>query len=1236
VDLSRNKKYHHLKTFYRNKFFPLILAVLLFFLAHFMFSVKTHSGANEAKKFQNELHKKEKILKGYLDHYAEVAEKKTYEELFSGSWLKQSEELEKEGLVVLIYENDSLKFWTTNDVAVENYIREVCLDDRVAKLKNGWFEVVRKSSIPEGTKVIIGLILLKTEYPFQNQYLKNRIPEKFDISPDTEIMTSATPGSSPVYSENGKYLCSLKAGTSGDAFPNDIAVILDFLGILFLLKFLAGFFSSLTLSIGRIPSLSLFFLSLIFLRAASIKYHFPSEIYDLPLFSPQLYGDATSFWLQSLGDLFLNMIVLFSASYFFFRHPIIGSNHYKRPHELLFSFLMLAGLLAFSLAINELFSGLIKNSSISFNINNVFTLSRYSYIAIVIICFLLLSFFIVTLRVVKTIKSFLLPVSYTVGVITITAIIYISLSLLFGNNDALMVLWPLILIAFVFLAYKNKPFSILHVAVIILIFCLFSGHSMLKYSRIKEKAERVVLAEKLAAEQDPIAEVLFEETRAKIDRDTLLKHYMKSGTCNPGDFIKRIRQQYFSGYWEKYDAKVSLFDTSCAPLPEHQAIHSSISYFDELIKTKGSSTFSEGFYFIENNTGKVSYLARIPIHNSKGNQRLLATAFIELDSKFVSEEVGFPELLLDRDIGLSRQLSNYSYAKYRNGTLLNSYGVYQYGLSDKFFSSPEKTFFYRENDQEHLVYKAGNTLIVLSKKTEGFFGDITSFSYLFAFYSMFLLVLLLLRQIITGGSFSGMSLKYRIQLLLVLIMLISLFLFAAGTVYYINKQYEAKNKQSITEKIHSVLLEVESKMEEEGTSTPGYREYASFILKKFANVFFTDISLYDLNGNLYASSRPKLFEEGLISRKMNPEAFLNMSVYQKTTFIHNEKIGNLNYLSAYVPFKNKQGLTVSYLNLPYFAKQNELEKEIATFLVAIINIYVLLFGLSIIVAILISNYVTRPLKLIQDKLGNIKLGKSNEHIDWKEKDEIGSLVAEYNRMIDELANSAELLSRSERESAWREMARQVAHEIKNPLTPMKLSIQHLQRTKNDSPADRDKKIDSISKTLIEQIETLSAIAGEFSAFAKMPKGRNEKINVENIMQSAIDLFKNASDIEFEFKANSSNPFVNGDKDQMLRVFNNLLKNAMQAIPEGQQGKIDISIEDEANNILIKIRDNGTGISEEQMNKIFVPSFTTKTGGMGLGLAMVKNIIESFEGRIWFETKRDVGATFFISIPRCED
>ncbi len=235
-------------------------------------------------------------------------------------------------------------------------------------------------------------------------------------------------------------------------------------------------------------------------------------------------------------------------------------------------------------------------------------------------------------------------------------------------------------------------------------------------------------------------------------------------------------------------------------------------------------------------------------------------------------------------------------------------------------------------------------------------------------------------------------------------------------------------------------------------------------------------------------------------------------------------------------------------------------------------------------------------------------------------------------MLDELEKSAGLLARSEREGAWREMAKQVAHEIKNPLTPMKLSIQHLQRALKDNIPDVKELTEKISQRLIEQIENLSNIATAFSDFAKMPQGNFIHLDIIPILSSTVELFQESEQIEIKFQYPENICLVNGDKEQLMRVFTNIIKNAIQAIPENQEGIIDILLEDNQTNFLISIKDNGVGIAEEKRNHIFEPNFTTKSSGSGLGLAISKNIIERMSGKIWFESTLNSFTTFYIEIP----
>ena len=270
--------------------------------------------------------------------------------------------------------------------------------------------------------------------------------------------------------------------------------------------------------------------------------------------------------------------------------------------------------------------------------------------------------------------------------------------------------------------------------------------------------------------------------------------------------------------------------------------------------------------------------------------------------------------------------------------------------------------------------------------------------------------------------------------------------------------------------------------------------------------------------------------------------------------------------------------------------------------------------------------------VIQENLQKMELGKQNEPILYNRHDEIGSLVKEYNKKVEELAVSADLLARSERESAWREMAKQIAHEIKNPLTPMKLNIQHLQRAKGEGK-EYNEYIERVTATLIEQIDNLSNIATEFSNFAKIPTARNQVFLLAEQLRKVLALFETHENVIIDFNSNGWEDLqVNADREQLSRAIINLVKNGIQSVPETRKGKIDILLNKREHMAVISVSDNGTGVPVDLRDKLFSPSFTTKSSGMGLGLAIVKNIVENFLGKVWFETKMGKGTTFFVEIP----
>lgn len=1218
------------------------MAAIFFVAAHFLHRPVADNTVRLVEKFQNTLQEKETKLNEEMLLLAKRAEQSSYETLFRSNPDYYSKLMSEDGIALLIYENDTLKFWSDNSISVENWIKEVCLDTKIAKLKNGWFEVMTPPTNSGTSKTVVGLILIKNEFPYQNKYLSNEFQKNFSLPSETKLVADNPNVGLQIKNSNNEFLFSLVLSQSEQtvAAPQFFAAIANVLGFLFLILFLKKLITQQNMRVSENMKHVLFVLSVIALRYFSILFLFPENFYSFDLFSPKVYADAQSLWLNSLGDLLINTLLLLFLTHYLFVNIKIKTfkAEVNNSTKNIFVFLLFLSFFWLSWIINTLFIGLIKHSNITLTINNLFELNGYSFIAISIIGILLLVYFLFANKLVEAVNRIQIKQTHLLLVFLLSAIIHTVIYHFIGTLDLILIFWPFVLIAIIYFIKKPEgayPFS--NVIFLVFLFSIYAVHILIKHTEIKENESRKIFAERIAAEQDPVAELLFNDIDKKIKTDSVLTSYVSKHEKQPNEFEKRLKQQYFSGFWDKYDVQITYFDNQCSPIVKStNSLYDNNFYYDDLISKKGTVTISPNLYSLQNPTGKIAYIARQTIYkNANQPETKLGTLYVELNAKFVSDEVGFPELLLDRNIGMLHETSAYSYAKYKNKQLVNQYGKHKYGLVSLPFEKEDELFQTIEEDGfNHIVYAPDKqTLIVISKRGQKFIDKATAFSFLFTFFSLLLASVVVVQRAATGTIFQGFNFKYRIQVLLVLIVLVSLALFGSGTIYYINQQFESKNKENISEKSRSVLMDIENKLSNEDNLPPSFAEYSSYILKKLSAVFFTDINLYDTQGNLYASSRSKVFDEGLTSKKMNPEAFKQIAVLGKTEFIHDEQIGKLEYLSAYVPFKNNNGKVLAYLNLPYFAKQSELEKEISGFLVALINIYVLLFALSIITAVIISNYVTRPLKLIQDKLSNIKLGKTNETIEWKEKDEIGSLVSEYNRMILELSKSAELLAKSERESAWREMAKQVAHEIKNPLTPMKLSVQHLQRTYKDHAPDMDEKMERLTKTIIEQIDTLSSIATEFSNFAKMPKANLENVNIDEVVTNAIHLFKTDENIQLNYECKiPKDTSVLADKEQLLRVFNNLIKNAIQATDEQENRRINILLEQEQQKIIVSITDNGCGISDEVIDKIFMPNFTTKTAGMGLGLAMVKSIVESIEGKIWFETEQNKGTTFFVSIP----
>ncbi len=476
------------------------------------------------------------------------------------------------------------------------------------------------------------------------------------------------------------------------------------------------------------------------------------------------------------------------------------------------------------------------------------------------------------------------------------------------------------------------------------------------------------------------------------------------------------------------------------------------------------------------------------------------------------------------------------------------------------------------------------------------------------------------------------TLRTRIYISMLALIVLSLVVIGVTTILYFNNQNEVYHKDRLQRKEKTVLMSLGYffKDAENEDEINGVSKVFEDEITKLADINGVEVNIFSMAGQILMSSDYDYADPDFYKTTIDESTLTKLWSTQRRQVVQLDE----DNVSTYSLIYGKDNYTpIAIVNIPYNTASLNQGAGVAPFLTTLIEIYIfLLIGASLI-AFFLSNYITKGLRSIAEKLKEVQIQKKNEPIVWKGNDEIGALVGEYNRMIAQLENSANKLAKNERESAWREMAKQVAHEIKNPLTPMKLSIQHLQRALQPDDPDFEEKMQRFSSKLITQIDALTNIANEFSNFAKMPKSKMEPVDIKEILKKTIDLFSEHDNLVINLVTNDLRSLPStGDREQLTRVFNNIIKNAIQAIPNDREGIITVDLQKEEGKYIITITDNGDGIPEDIIDKIFVPNFTTKTSGSGLGLAMVKQIVSAHDGEISFTTKEGEGTVFVVELP----
>ena len=373
------------------------------------------------------------------------------------------------------------------------------------------------------------------------------------------------------------------------------------------------------------------------------------------------------------------------------------------------------------------------------------------------------------------------------------------------------------------------------------------------------------------------------------------------------------------------------------------------------------------------------------------------------------------------------------------------------------------------------------------------------------------------------------------------------------------------------------------------------------LLIKLSNVFNTDINIYDKYGFLMATSRPEVFYRDLISRRINMVAFINLKDLTKSEYIQKEKIGSLEYISAYVPFYNDEDQLLAYLNLPYFRMQSVLATEISNLIVAVINFTLLLIVLTMSLAVFISGRLTSPLRMLSTGLASVELGKKSEHLSYKGHDEIGDMVKQYNRMVDEIEESTYETRQFGKGICLERNGKTDCPRNKESAYPMKLNVQQLYKSWKDGIPGFEKKLERFTKNQIEYIDNLSSIASAFSAFAKMPGANPVEVDLLDQIKTTLELFKNTDNIIFRVNwPHESKIIVYADKEHLNGIFSNLIKNGIQSVPAGKEGLIKITLNLKGDRVIISVSDNGTGIPAELQKNLFTTQFHYQIIRYGVG------------------------------------
>lgn len=1134
-----------------------------------------------------------------------------------------------------IYGQNRLKYWSDNTFVPPVQVLSDTFQLKILHI--GREAYVLKKDRMDDNHYVLSLITLLREYTISNDYLSQEYNEKIFPSPNFTILDPNASLGVPVCVENN---CIFRISFLTADFPvnQSLRTASIILIILSLGSVLLMVYTFLPRVKNRFPEAGFVILFLVFLgiRWLMTYFRFPGMLIQSDFFDPQIF--ASSYINASLGDMFLNVLAILALCIYIFRNfyrfrllRIRNKTSHAWASSILSGLCILFAWLFPYIVIQTLYN----NSSIILDISQSLQFDGLRIIALSTVLLSGISAFLFSHPFISLISadtsktrvvlSFLIAIAIFILINKMTEQAYAS-SLVCATVSFLVI--------HILKLHKNLKrlsygtFAYLFTSIF---FLSANGAYSIQYFTHKEKIENQFrFASTFLIDRDIFAEYLLNEASRKIASDAFIQTRMMSPFLGKEPVRQKVRQLFLPTYFNKYDVRIFIYNSFGASVDNLGDMT-----FQELVSGYQQDSFRtdyENIYFVTNPETDITqkYLMIVPIERFN---TVYGYVVVELSLKKIIPQNVYPELLVDRTFQQFYHTQDLNYAVFSYKDIVFTSGEYNY---ENFFDRDwlGNTALYTKgisyNGYDHIAQEdQSGRIAVVSSKVIPTVYKVANFSFLFVLGLLIILVMIFIQGIYNYFMGRRLFFSARIQLYLNLAFFVPLIIVSITTLgltsrssqQQLNAEYLNKSRvfgQQVTVHLNEYVSDLD---ESRATLT---NELAD--LAKLSNM---DANIYNPQGQLLASSQPLIFESNLISRYINSSAFFKI-LSGENLIIEAEEVGKLRYFVAYTALKSPQtGELIGILGIPFFQSVYLLERLQTIILSNILNIFAVIFIVLLVLSYFVSEWLTFPLRFITQSLRKTSLTRMNHPLKWTATDEIGIMVKEYNSMLFKLSESKIELEQTQREKAWREIAQQVAHEIKNPLTPMKLTLQQLERAIREGNGSVEKTRKAIA-TLLDQVDTLNEIASSFSGFARMPEPVIVPLDVVALLKRVVDLHSPTGDIAF--KSSVREAVVLGDEQLLSRTFSNLILNGLQSGSPGQPTKVSVTVQRKDDKIHIRFQDNGRGIDPEIADRIFLPHFSTKKSGSGLGLAISRQAIHQMNGAIYFETRLNKGTTFTIELP----